>query len=436
MDTWILNKIGYDLNDNLDKDSLRKTLDKYQLRKLKENLSYVKGNSTFYKNHLKDISVKDINSFKDFETVPFTSAKNLRDGALRFLCVSQSEISRIVSLNTSGTSGTPKRIYFTEQDQELTIDFFHKGMRCIVKKGDKVLILLPGRASGSVGDLLCSGLERDSVCCFKFGPIKDTNDVAKLIEKEKINCIIGIPIQVLALKREKVDIFNKYVTRVLLSTDYVPQTLINEISSDKCKVFTHYGMTEMGLGGGVECQALDGYHMREADLYFEVINPKTQKKVDDGEYGEIVFTTLTRVGMPLIRYRCGDIGRFISTPCLCGSMLKTMERVSGRIANSVELFDNKYLYMKDLDEVLLRRKEISNYEVSLEKHEFYSIVINLKITKEDFEKLKNNIYNDLCQIPNIGEGVKKGVIRLVLQIASDGIYTGNGTFKRIIKDLR
>lgn len=436
LDAWILNKIGYNLNDNLDKDALRSVLDKYQLMKLKENISYVKQNSPFYKKELKNIFVKYINSFKDFENVPFTTAKHLKDAMQQLLCVSQRDISRIVSLNTSGTSGIPKRIYFTKEDQELTVDFFHNGMKCLVEKGDKVLILLPGETFGSVGDLLSKGLKRLDICSFKYGPIKDIRDAAFLIEKEKINCIVGIPIQVLALKREQTSIFNKYITRILLSTDYVPQTLINELSSDKCMVFTHYGMTEMGLGGGVECEALNGYHMREADLYFEIINPKTGKRVEDGEYGEIVFTTLTRFGMPLIRYRCGDIGRFLNIPCTCGSMLKTMERVSGRIENSIELFENKYLCMKELDETLLKRKEIFNYEVSIEKHECYDIVINLKINGEAFEKLKSNIYDDLCQIPNIGEGVKKGIIRPVLQIASKDIYTGNGTFKRIIKDLR
>lgn len=436
LDAWILNKIGYNLNNNLDKNSLRKTLDKYQLRKLKENLSYVKENSLFYKEKLKNISVEEINSFNDFENIPFTTAKHLKDGELRFLCVSQSDISRIVSLNTSGTSGVSKRIYFTQKDQELTVDFFHNGMKCLVQEGDKVLILLPGETLGSVGDLLSKGLKRLNVTSFKYGPIKETKDAAEIIEKEKINCIVGIPIQVLTLKRQQASIFNKYITRILLSTDYVPQTLINELSSDKCRVFTHYGMTEMGLGGGVECEALNGYHMREADLYFEVINPKTGKRVKDGKYGEIVFTTLTRVGMPLIRYRCGDIGRFLNTPCTCGSMLKTMERVSGRIENGIELFKNKFLYMKDLDEALLKRKEILNYEVSIEKHECYNIVINLKVTEEAFEKLENDIYNDLCQILNIGEGVKKGIIKPILKIASKDIYTGNGTFKRIIKDLR
>ena len=64
-------------------------------------------------------------------------------------------------------------------------------------------------------------------------------------------------------------------------------------------MFTHYGMTEMGLGGGVECEALDGYHLREADLYFEVVNHETGEACPDGGLGEVVFTTLTRQGMPL-----------------------------------------------------------------------------------------------------------------------------------------
>ena len=70
-------------------------------------------------------------------------------------------------------------------------------------------------------------------------------------------------------------------------------------------VYNHYGTTEMGLGGGVECAAHRGYHLREADLYFEIVDPLTGEHVEDGEFGEVVFTTLTREGMPLIRYRMG-----------------------------------------------------------------------------------------------------------------------------------
>jgi phenylacetate-coenzyme A ligase PaaK-like adenylate-forming protein len=99
-----------------------------------------------------------------------------------------------------------------------------------------------------------------------------------------------------------------------------------------CEVFEHYGMTEMGLGGAMACEAHDGYHPREADLLFEIVDPRTGAPLPDGEYGEIVFTTLTRTAMPLVRYRTGDMSRFIPGPCPCGSVLKRLARVADRKA--------------------------------------------------------------------------------------------------------
>ena len=74
-------------------------------------------------------------------------------------------------------------------------------------------------------------------------------------------------------------------------------------------VFDHYGMTETGLGGAVECEAHQGMHIRENDLYFELID------------GELLVTTLTREGMPFIRYRTGDKGSITYEPCPCGSFI-------------------------------------------------------------------------------------------------------------------
>jgi len=95
---------------------------------------------------------------------------------------------------------------------------------------------------------------------------------------------------------------------VLLSTDHVPLSLTRAVEQAwHCRVFNHYGMTETGLGGGVECEARRGYHLREADLYVEIVEPDGALPVPDGEPGEVVVTTLTRTGMPLIRYRTGDL---------------------------------------------------------------------------------------------------------------------------------
>jgi phenylacetate-coenzyme A ligase PaaK-like adenylate-forming protein len=89
-------------------------------------------------------------------------------------------------------------------------------------------------------------------------------------------------------------------------------------------------MTEMGLGCAVSCEYQNGYHVREADLYLEIIDPDTGRPVPDGQWGEIVFTSLTRVGMPFIRYRTGDISRWKTESCRCGSKLKLLDYIQDR----------------------------------------------------------------------------------------------------------
>ena len=118
---------------------------------------------------------------------------------------------------------------------------------------------------------------------------------------------------------------------VLLSADYVSAESRHRIQNAwDCRIFEHYGMTEMGLGCAVSCPALEGCHIREADLYLEIIDPKTGEVLPDGQEGEIVFTTLTRKGMPFIRYHTGDRSRFLTEPCVCGSILKRISRVGDR----------------------------------------------------------------------------------------------------------
>jgi phenylacetate-coenzyme A ligase PaaK-like adenylate-forming protein len=98
----------------------------------------------------------------------------------------------------------------------------------------------------------------------------------------------------------------------------------------------------MGLGGGVECESHQGYHMRDADMFFEVIDPNTGLPTQEGEEGEIVFTTLTRTGMPLIRYRMGDLSRFLPGKCPCGSNLHQLEKVQTRLVGRIPLGNNYY----------------------------------------------------------------------------------------------
>jgi phenylacetate-coenzyme A ligase PaaK-like adenylate-forming protein len=150
--------------------------------------------------------------------------------------------------------------------------------------------------------------------------------------------------------------------------DHVPDAIVRAVEASwGCTVYNHYGMTEMGLGGGVECQARRGYHMREADLYVEIIDPINGKTVPEGEYGEVVFTTLTRRGMPLIRYRTGDISRFVQGDCPCGTILRTLEKVRGRTSNRLDLGNGRFLIMADLDEALFSVDGVWNFTATVSR---------------------------------------------------------------------
>ena len=276
LDLWIAGKHRLDM-------SSRAALEKYQREKLRKTVEYAKGNSSFYSRLYEHCNTDD------FESLPFTTPEDLRNFGEEMVCVRASEVSRIVTLHTSGTTGSPKRIYFTAEDQELTVDYFANGMQFMVEKGDKALILFPHASEGSIGLLLKTALERTGVEV-SFEP------------QGHIDCAIGAP-------------------------EYIAERISQNWGS---RIFEHYGMTEMGLGCAVACGQGAGYHVRENDIYIEITDPETGRPVSDGQWGEIVFTTLTRKAMPFIRYRTGDISRWITEECACGSVLKRIDRVKNR----------------------------------------------------------------------------------------------------------
>lgn len=437
LDNWIKEKIGY-----LSKEELKmENLESYQLKKLRETLQYAKEKSRFYSNVLKDVKVEDISTLKDIEKIPFTRAEDIKEQGNRFICVSQNEISRIVTLQTSGTTSEPKRIFFTKEDQELTIDFFHHGMATLVEPGDKVLILMPGKRPGSIGDLLKKGLERLGVESYIYGPVDSVNEVLKIIDEENINSLVGLPQQVYALaKYYKYNKNGKSISlkNVLLSADYIPNSIINELKKVwNCQVYEHYGMTEMGLGGGVACDAFKGYHVREGDLYVEVVDPITKLPVPNGEYGEVVFTTLTRKGMPLIRYLTGDISRIIEEPCPCGSPLKRVDKVLYRREECITLEDGKILTITELDELLFCIEEVLNYDATitkLEEKDCLGINISSPFSTGDF--LKDKIYNKLLSSAAFGELIKNQKLLLDINNKFVSLDQSDGMHKRKIKDLR
>ena len=420
MDDWIEAKTG-----TRDSRSLRE----YQLEKFRETLRYVKKNSRFYCSHLSDIEPDRIEDLDDIARIPLTTADMLVEDPLAFVCVPTSDIERIVTLQTSGTTGTSKRIFFTKDDQELTIDFFHHGMSTLVCENDKVMIFLPGETAGSVGDLLRRGLERLGCGVVMYGPVKDHKDAARALAASGSTCAVGLPVQMFALSRIEPEIRLK---SILLCSDHVPEAVARALKSTwNCEVFEHYGMTETGLGGGVDCSAHDGYHMREADLLFEIIDPASGAPCRCGERGELIFTTLTRRGTPLIRYRTGDMSREIVEPCLCGSALRRFESVSGRISDRIDTGGGAGISMPILDEILFDLPGLTGFSaelVSEAESDALVITVNIPDGVHAAERVVDRILDD----GQLGEALAGAGLRIEIRQGGAEVLTYGNTKRRIV----
>ena len=284
----------------------------------------------------------------------FTTAADLTEHGRDYVQVGASSIRRIVTLSTSGSTGTGKRLYFTAGDLRHTVDFFRDGMRQICRPGDKVAILLGSSSPDGLGRLLEEGLlELGAVPSLLCLP-KDFRETAEALENLRPDTLVGLPVQ---LRRLALLTPRLRPETVLLSGDYVSLAATETISRLwQTKVFSHYGLTESGLGFAVQCPLLLGQHIRADELQVEIVDPDSGETLPEGQWGEIVFTTLRREAMPLRRYRTGDICRLLPGICPCGQPGPRLDRVLGRITER-----RKPVSIYELDEILLCRDELLDY---------------------------------------------------------------------------
>ena len=407
LDPWVRAKIG-------SAELSREAIEAYQLDRLNQTLSLVARKSRFYHQRLNGLPTR-LSSLAELAEVPFTTARDLQESGLQMVCVSQDDIQRIVTLDTSGTTGQPKRLYFTKVDQDLTLDFFRVGMSTFTEPGDKVLILLPCERVGSVGDLLAKALEALGAKPVKYGIVRDIPETLRGMTSEEIDGVVGIPLQVLWLARQGQV---AHVKSVLLTTDYVPGAVARAVEQAwGCTVYNHYGMTEMGLGGGVECQARRGYHLREADMIVEIVDPVSGRPTADGEEGEVVFTTLTRMGMPLIRYRTGDISRFIPCGCPCGTSLKTLAKIRRRVDGIIHLGESGGVTLAELDEALLSVEEVLDFEAAVIRGSGRDTLrLKVHVLQSDESQIKPKLEAALESVPAIHRAATGGHFEMQIEI--------------------
>ena len=300
----------------------RASIEAMQLEKLNALLKREKARGGFYR----DLPER-LDSLGELAALPFTTEEDLAHNAAGLLLCSQSEVSRVLSDATSGTTGAAKRVFYTEGDCENTVRLFMAGLGELIFPGSVTMICFPFSGPYGLGELIAEAVTRLGARPLKLGAGLSYGEYRTAMEREQPDSFVGMPTQLLRLLRV---CGRGSLHRALVSGDACPAAVIAGCEDILgTKLFPHYGSREMALGGAICCPAHAGMHLRENHVIAEIVDEDGQA-LPPGEWGELVITTIGMEAMPLIRYRTGDTTRVIPGRCACGSEVLRLDAVSRR----------------------------------------------------------------------------------------------------------
>ena len=316
------------------------------------------------------------------------------------------------------------------------------GIGTVANPGDTVLILLPDGKPNSQADLLRQGVLKLGATPVVAGPDLTAAELLAAIEKSGCRVIFGYTRKMFRLSKElerRHDLREKGVEVLFLAAEYLPHGMRRQLRRIwDCDIRTHYGLTEMGLGVAVECEAQDGYHFNEADLLLEVVHPETGAPVPAGQEGELVFTTLAREAMPLIRYRTHDLSRLIHQPCPCGqrSLLK-IDTVKKRLESTAVIGDGDEIYPALFDDALFEAPGLVDYQVVVTQENGKDhLHFRVEMIPEQAESI-SEIGKILTSFPLIEKNLSgKSMSRPGIELVPYGGLQSVGRAKKMIIDRR
>lgn len=304
-----------------------------QFALIKNQFKTLMERSPFYASKFEGIDLADVQTQADFEKLPFSEKDDLRNAyPLGLQAVPDEDIVRIHS--SSGTTGTPVIIPYTQQD---VTDWAIQFARCYETAGitnhDRIHIT-PGYGLWTAGIGFQLGAERLGAMSIPMGPgntekqlkmMQDLNSTV-LCATSSYALLLAEEISVRKL-RDKISL-----RKGVIGSERWGEKMRNRIQSELgIEIFDIYGLTEVyGPGIGISCKEHNGMHVWSDYVYVEIVGPVTGAPVPDGEVGELVLTTLRKQGAPLIRYRTHDLTRIIPGDCACGLQHPRIDTLVGR----------------------------------------------------------------------------------------------------------
>ncbi|HWI54294.1 MAG TPA: phenylacetate--CoA ligase [Desulfobacteria bacterium] len=378
----------------------------YQSAKLRKLVKRVYRNSPFYREKFQQAGVNpnEILTVKDLARLPFTTKSELRNGyPLGLMAVPEEKVVRIHS--SSGTTGKPIIVPYTKNDVKTWAQLMARCMEMVgVTPRDRVQVT-PGYGLWTAGIGFQAGVETLGAMAIPTGPGNTEKQLEMMIDIGT-TVLIGTSSYGLLLAEEihRRGIKDQVKLRLgIFGSERWSDKMRVRIEEDlSIETFDIYGLTEIyGPGIAIDCPHHMGIHFWSDHLIFEIIDPVTGEQLEPGEQGELVVTTLTKEGMPLVRYRTHDITRLRLEQCPCGSQYPMIDRVLGRTDDMIKI-KGVNIYPGQIDHVLkVTSGACSEYQIILTREKAKdSILIKVEAVhgndlKKVADECKKNIKNKI-----------------------------------------
>jgi len=419
----------------------REELEKIQLSRLKKILIRAYHNLPYYRKKLEErkINPYDIKSLSCLSHLPFTTKEDLRQ-AYPFGAIAEPLRNVVRVHSSSGTTGTATVVGYTKKDIESWAELAARALSSYGVDEEDIIQVSFGYGLFTGGLGIHYGAEKlgATVVPASAGNTLRQIQIMKDLKITVLACTPSYALYLAEVARENNINWKESSLRIgVFGAEPWSEEMREDIEKKlPIRAFDIYGLSEViGPGVAFECEEREGLHISEDHFLAEIIDPQTGRVLPPGEEGELVFTTLTKEGTPIVRYRTGDISSLNYEPCSCGRTLIRMKRVFSR-TDDMLIIRGVNVYPSQIESIVLSFDGVEPYyQIVLTRENFLDqIEIQVEVTPQFFsdqikvlEGLKKQIEEKLKTELNLSCEVKL--------LEPKSIARSEGKSKRVI-DLR
>ena len=428
------------LNDDLSAlDFVRQDyLRELQLERLRKVVQHSYDHVELFRRRMEERKLvpADVRSLADIAKLPFMVKADLRDTyPFGLFALPMSEVVRLHA--SSGTTGKPIVVGYTRSDLEVWMEVVKRAMAsCGLNRTDVIQVSYGyGLFTGGLGAHYGAEALGATVVPTSGGNTKRQIMLMRDFGTTAICCTPSyFNFMIEQAAAEGIDMRKLPIKAGLFGAEPWTEEMRKRIeAASGIKAYDIYGLSEIiGPGVGIECRCQKGMHIFEDHFYPEIINPETGEVLPDGEFGELVLTTLTKVAMPMIRYRTRDLTRIIAEPCECGRTLRRIERISSR-SDDMFIIRGVNVFPSQIETALLSIEgTMPHYNIILyTENGLDNIEVDVEINEELFSDKVRSMEDLQHRLTAAVEGLIGIRVRVKL-VAPNTIQRSEGKARRVI----